>query len=71
MDKVLRGIPFVFVYTDDILVFSDDFEEHLQYLSLVFARLDNYELILKINAFLANQTLSFLAVPLIKTASSL
>ena len=33
-EEVLRGLPFVFVYIDDILIFSHD---HCRHLSEVFA----------------------------------
>ena len=38
MDHVLRGLDFVFVYIDDILIASTDIEEHLSHLRLVFER---------------------------------
>ena len=46
MDEVLRGIPNCFTYIDDILVFSENREEHLKHLAQVFTRLDHYGLIL-------------------------
>ena len=46
MDEVLRGIPYCLTYVDDILVFSENREEHLKHLSQVFNRLDHYGLIL-------------------------
>jgi len=40
MNKVLKGMDaFVFVYQDDILVFSKSFDEHLLHLQQVFERL--------------------------------
>ncbi|BHF78003.1 hypothetical protein SprV_0602111300 [Sparganum proliferum] len=38
IDRVLRGLPFVYVYIDDVLVASRDVEEHLQHLTLLFDR---------------------------------
>lgn len=45
MDSVLRGLPFVFVYLDDILVASSSLEEHHAHLREVFRRLDAHGLI--------------------------
>ena len=39
MDGVLRGLPFVFVYLDDILVASPDLPRHLQHVRAVLTRL--------------------------------
>ena len=41
MNMVLRGITWkhCLVYIDDIIVWSDNFEKHLQHLNLVFDRL--------------------------------
>jgi RNase H-like domain found in reverse transcriptase/Reverse transcriptase (RNA-dependent DNA polymerase) len=48
MDKVFAGLPFVFVYLDDILIASCTWEEQVQHLKKVFALL--VENGLKINA---------------------
>lgn len=40
IDEVLEGLPFIFVYLDDILIFSRSKEEHLEHLRAVFERLD-------------------------------
>ena len=42
MDKILAGIDNVFIYFDDILVFTSSLEEHLKALSLVFERFEKY-----------------------------
>ncbi|BHF85942.1 hypothetical protein SprV_1002911800 [Sparganum proliferum] len=42
IDHVLRGIPFVYVYIDDVLVASRDVEEHLQHLTLLFDRFQQF-----------------------------
>ena len=39
MDKVLRGLPFVTIYLDDILVHSESPGRHKQHLQMVFERL--------------------------------
>ena len=45
MDNVFRGLDFVFVYLDDILVASSLAAEHLAHLQQVFARLQHYSLV--------------------------
>nr|VZI18508.1 unnamed protein product [Spirometra erinaceieuropaei] len=40
IDHVLRGLPFVYAYIDDLLVASRNEEEHKEHLALVFDRLD-------------------------------
>ena len=45
MDSVLRGLDFVFVYLDDILVASSSVDEHLVHLREVFQCLDAHGLI--------------------------
>ena len=39
MDEVLRGLPFVRCYIDDIVVWSKNPEEHLQHLEQIFQQL--------------------------------
>ena len=39
MDEVLRGLPFVRCYIDDIVVWSNNLEEHLQHPEQIFQRL--------------------------------
>ena len=36
MDDLFRNLPFVFVYLDDILVFSDNLEQHISHLDQIF-----------------------------------
>ena len=42
MDEVVRGLPFVFVYLDDLLVASDTADEHESHLRQLFDRLQEY-----------------------------
>ena len=39
VNKVLIGLPFVFGYLDDVLIFSPDIETHLKHIRQVFERL--------------------------------
>jgi hypothetical protein len=42
MDRVTNGLPFIFVYLDDIIVCSPDLASHLQHLQLLFQRLRDF-----------------------------
>nr|VZI40111.1 unnamed protein product [Spirometra erinaceieuropaei] len=46
IDRVLRGLPFVYAYIDDLLVASRNAEEHKEHLSLVFDRLDQFGVVI-------------------------
>ncbi|BHF68118.1 hypothetical protein SprV_0301114800 [Sparganum proliferum] len=46
IDHVLRGLPFVYAYTEDLLVASRNEEEHKEHLALVFDRLDKYGVVI-------------------------
>lgn len=46
IDTVLRGLPFVFAYLDDILIFSRSDNEHRSHLNQVFERLRQYGLVI-------------------------
>ena len=46
MDQVVRGLDFVYVYIDDLLVASSSPEEHEQHLRKLFARLAEYGLVI-------------------------
>ena len=48
LNIVLRDLPFVKVYIDDILIFSRDIDEHLKHLDEVFRRLKAAELRIKL-----------------------
>lgn len=49
MHEVLRGLPFCYVYLDDILVFSKDAAEHKEHLRIIFERLSAYGLKLNVS----------------------
>nr|VZI47766.1 unnamed protein product [Spirometra erinaceieuropaei] len=44
--RVLRGLPFVYAYIDDLLVASRNAEEHKEHLALVFGRLDQFGVVI-------------------------
>jgi hypothetical protein len=46
MDRVTNGLPFIFVYMDDIIVGSPDLASHLQHLQLLFQRLYEFDLVI-------------------------
>ena len=45
MDQVLRGLDFVHVYIDDVLIASNTLEEHMKHLHAVFNRLSDYGIV--------------------------
>ena len=47
MDQITRDTPFVYTFIDDILVAFHSEEEHLQYLKILFQRLQDCGLSLK------------------------
>ena len=46
MDQVGRGLPFVFIYLDDILVASGSQAEHVKHLRLLFVRHHQHGLVI-------------------------
>ncbi|BHF63933.1 hypothetical protein SprV_0200692900 [Sparganum proliferum] len=46
IDRVLRGLPFVYAYINDLLVASRNAEEHKEHLTLVFDRLDQFGVVI-------------------------
>ena len=44
MDSIFRDLDFVFVYLDDLLIYSDTPQEHEKHLEEVFKRLDKHSL---------------------------
>ncbi|KAG0430222.1 Retrovirus-related Pol polyprotein from transposon, partial [Dictyocoela muelleri] len=39
MEKILEALDFIYIYLDDILIFSKSYAEHIEHLKLVFERL--------------------------------
>ena len=46
MDDVCRGLNFVFVYIDDVLIASEFLEEHLGHIKIILQRFKEYGVIL-------------------------
>ncbi|BHF77518.1 hypothetical protein SprV_0602062500 [Sparganum proliferum] len=46
IDHILRGLPFVYAYIDDLLVASRNEEEHKEHLALVFDHLDKFGVVI-------------------------
>lgn len=49
IQSILQDLSFIFVYIDDILVFSRTREEHIKNLEILFERLNKYGLVININ----------------------
>ena len=49
MNKVLKDLPFVIAYLDDIIIYSKTAEDNLAHLQLVFHKLWNAKLSMKLN----------------------
>lgn len=47
MDEVVRGLPYVFVYIDDILIASKDEQTHEDHLKQLFERLSKFGVCIK------------------------
>ena len=47
MNQVIKGLPFAFVYLDDVLIHSPDIETHLKHIRILFQRLRQADLKLK------------------------
>ena len=64
MDRVLSGLPFVFVYIDDILIASPDLPTHLLHLKEVLCRLQEAGLVLNVSKCeFAKSSVEFLNTP--------
>ena len=75
MDQILSGLPFTFVYIDDVLVASTDMKTHLQHMRLVLEIFDKNGLVINpakcefgksTVSFLGHQVTSTGVVPLTK-----
>ena len=61
MDSILGDLPYVFVYIDDILVASDDMDQHMEHLREVFQILaDNGMIVNRAKCVLGKSSLDFL-----------
>lgn len=61
MDRLGIDLPFVFIYLDDILIASKDFETHLHHLRLVLERLRSFGLVINpAKCLFAQQEVPFL-----------
>jgi hypothetical protein len=57
INSVLHGIPNIFVYIDDVVIYTDDYDKHLQIVEMVLTRLNDNGLIINAekSTFLATQ----------------
>lgn len=46
MDNILKGLDFVFVYIDDVLIASKTEKEHLEHLRIVFSRFEEHGIVI-------------------------
>ena len=59
IDHVMRGLDFVFVYLDDLLVTSPDHQTHKKHFKILFKRLTEYEIIIGPDKFFRTLCLSW------------
>lgn len=55
VDIVFRGLDFVFVYIDDVLIMSDSHQQHEQHLRIVCERLRQHQLTINVNKCIFGQ----------------
>lgn len=46
MDEILRGLDFVFVYIDDVLIASHTSQQHMEHFRIVFNRFREYGIVI-------------------------
>ena len=44
MDQILSGLPFLWCYIDDVIIFSKTSQEHVRHLQVIFERLQRWDL---------------------------
>lgn len=47
MHKVIKDLDFIYVYVDDVLIFSKNKDEHMKHLRILFQRFLEYDLRIK------------------------
>lgn len=57
MDMVLHDLSFAHAYLDDVVIFSDSFEEHMEHLETVFKRLLDAGLTVKVSMDIGEDSL--------------
>ena len=48
MDKIFKGLPFVVIYLDDVIICSENEQQHMNHLRIVFDRIREYNLKLRL-----------------------
>ncbi len=49
MHSVLRGLDFCFVYLDDVLIASKNYDEHLGHIKIIFSKLEEHGLVVNMD----------------------
>lgn len=55
IDEILRDLDFCFVYLDDILIASENEQEHLQHLRTLLQRLNEYGIVINLDKCVLEQ----------------
>ncbi len=65
MEQILGDLPFVIIYLDDILIFSETKEDHFQHIQIVFERLEEHDVTLQgLKCFLFRLSVDYLGFTL-------